>query len=591
MGRSGRGGLTARNVRQGDGGGFGRTAAVVLLILVVGAAAYHNAFLAPFVFDDDIHIVRNPALASFAAAVRGTPRPLTFLTFAANYRWGGLDVRGFHAVNIAIHLAVGVLLFLLLRRVLRLPVVASRLNGSAQGLAAAVALWWTAHPLQTESVTYTVQRSEALAGLFYLGTLWGFVQGRTSSGLRRGIGYAVAVGACLLGAASKEILVSAPIMILVWDWVLFGRGPIRALREDKGLFAGLASSWVVLAALMSAPSRFEVSAGLGYHEVTPAAYLRTQAGVLLHYLRLVVWPSGLCLDYGWPISESWRGVLLPGVFILAGLVATAVLVRRRSPWGLPGAWFFLILAPTSSFVPLADAAFEHRMYLPSASVILVVVFAMEGLLRRGIPDTGRRRWAFGALTAAVTVALGCLTMARNHDYRSRLAIWEDTAAKRPDNPRARYNLGNELAHTSPPRIAEATVQFEEALRLKPDYGEVHNNLGNCYAMQGDMARALAQYRLAVRAMPWEPETHYNLGRALHALGRLDEAEASYSRAIRLNPRHAKAYNNRGVVRQQRGDFDGALADYRAALRADPSLSDPKKNIERLEAAGLVKTGL
>ncbi|MHC4446834.1 MAG: glycosyltransferase family protein, partial [Planctomycetota bacterium] len=347
-------------------------------IVAAGVLVYLNSFQGVFVFDDHGQIVDNQKIRSFDHLWGN--RPLVRLSLAVNYHFGELNVWGYHLVNLVIHLLAGLTLYGIVRRVLLLEPFRRSCAQSAHWFALIIALVWVVHPLQTESVTYIIQRAESMMGLFYLLTIYCVLRGSTAP--RPPVWYAAAVLACALGMASKPVMVTAPIVALLFDWAILSGSIRRTLRRRWPLYAGLASTWVLLVAtgttelILSPDSSKRPTAGFGYVGCTPLEYALTQPGVILRYLRLAIWPHPLCLDYGWPIARAAGNVLLPGVLIvtMAGVSVWSFLARKQAWIGFLGLSFFLILSPTSSIVPFAHPAFEHRMYLPLAAVVTVLVF-------------------------------------------------------------------------------------------------------------------------------------------------------------------------------------------------------------------------
>ncbi len=311
-----------------------------------------------FIFDDLGAIVSADQLHDFQPlkdVLWGPPqstaagRPIVCLSLALNYTISGLNPWSYHAVNLGIHLLAALVLYGIVRRTLGMPTAMNLSPASARWTALAASLIWTVHPLQTESVTYVIQRTELLVGLFYLLTLYCCVRGWQSCGSAGwGVG---AVTACGLGMLSKEVMVSAPVAALLYDRAFVSGTFARALRRCWRLYLGLGATWVILAAIIAFGARSDsVGFGLG---ITAWQYLLTQAGVLAHYLRLAFFPHPLVISYGdWPIAHSPADVWPAGLLIVGLLTATAVMLRLRPAAGFPGACFFLILAPTSSFVPI-----------------------------------------------------------------------------------------------------------------------------------------------------------------------------------------------------------------------------------------------
>jgi tetratricopeptide (TPR) repeat protein len=572
--RSKRGGAGASRRRASD-------AWMPWVLTGAGAIAYLGSFRGVFLFDDLWSVVQNPAIRGWSPvwaslATHSNNRPLVWLSFALNYAVSGLHPWSYHLVNLVVHLLAALALFAVLTRTLRAPALRASTD-SARWFAFVVALLWTLHPLQTESVTYVYQRAESMMGLFALLTLYGAIRGAESR--RPAPWYAGAILACALGMASKAAMISVPIVVLLYDRVFLSGSFSGALRRRWPLHAGLFATLAVLGATgaaglvlhPTAAQRQATTVGLGYMRTTPLEYALTQPGVILHYLRLSVWPHPLCLDYWWPLAKTIPAVVLP-LLALAVLLAAAIVSARRLPaLGFAAAWFFLLLAPTSSIVPVEDPAFEHRMYLPLAAVIVFLVTAAGGLLRRAGEIL---RWSGGTRRAvAVTAlllaagALGALTIRRQLDYRSEEIMWTKIAEQRPANPRAHDFLGVLLGARG--RTDEAIAQFREAIRLKPDAVEAYDNLGFYLAEQGRLDEAVAWTREAIRLEPGYAASHYNLGWLLARGGRLEEAIPEFREATRLQPDFVDAHNNLALALARTGRLTEAMSPLRRALELDP----------------------
>ena len=580
-----------------------KTILAAVVVVVAGAAAYSNSFSGPFIWDDIPAIPENATIRSLRSAeVLLARRPLTNLSFAVNYAIGQLAVRSYHAGNLLIHLLAALTLFGIVRRTLLLPALRDRFAGASTGLAAAVALIWALHPLQTESVTYIVQRVESLMGLCYLLTLYALIRGAGSERPRPW--YAACVVVCALGMGAKEVMATAPIVLLLYDRAFLSGSFRETFRRRGALYLGLAATWVLLGAVMLL-SKGAAGAGFGIRTVTPWRYALTQPGVILHYLRLCFWPSSLCLDYYWPFAPTFQKAAPELIALAALLVATAWAVVRRPALGFLGAWFFLILAPTSSVMPINDACFEHRMYLSLAAVVAGAVIAASAFIRRlarqSALSADSAALAAGVLALAVAAALGCATFRRNADYRTALSIWKDVACKRPKNPRAWANLGyayvnasrydeairccdkaldlepdfslayinRGLAYVKIGRLTEAIRDCDKAIALKPDSGDAYYNRGRAYAGLGRLSEAIGDYDKAIVLKPDAGDAYYNRGLAYAGLGRLSEAIGDYDKAIALKPDSVEAYNNRGIAYAKAGRSDEALRNYDEAIKLDP----------------------
>ena len=312
----------------------------IVLLALTTVLVYGHALAAPFVFDDLPQIVASAELDELwpgVARLLGRQRTFTTLTFALNRALGGDDPSGYRAVNVLVHVLAGLTLFGVVRRALRLRRLAERCGSSATELAFAAAGLWLLHPLQTQSVTYIVQRAESLTGLFYLLVLYATIRSATASARSSARRWQVlALLACALGMASKPVMATAPLVILAFDRLLLARSWRELARERGFLYAGFAASWLVIGAsglvgaLLGTGAAAEATAGVRMTEVGAREYRLTQPGVVLHYLRLALWPDTLVLDYGWPIADSAADALLPGLVLGAALIASVVgLIRGR----------------------------------------------------------------------------------------------------------------------------------------------------------------------------------------------------------------------------------------------------------------------
>ncbi len=509
-------------------------------------------------------------------------RPVVSLSFALNYALGGFDVWGYHAFNLLVHFVNTLLVWAIVRRTLAADADLTRTEIRIEWLAGAVALLWSVHPLLSESVTYIMQRTELLAGLFLLLTVYAVSRSAEFPASRRWPAFAIFF--CALGMGCKEVMAAAPLLALTYDRIFLAGSFGELFRRRRRLHAGLFSTWFILGALLATGPR-TLSSGLTFSTVRPWDYLLTQAGVIVHYLRLTLFPYPLCLDYSdWPVARSLIAVLPECLVILALLGLTAWALMRAPKFGFLGVWFFLILAPSSSIVPIVtEPAAERRMYLPLLSVVILAVLAVNRIAAAWSQEPSVRR-AKAVLLIVTAAALITATSRRNESYATETTAWADVLAKRPRNARALNNLGAELARQG--QTGEALPLFERALELNPNYPEAHNNLGGVYYNLGRMADATQQFSEAVRLKPDYEEAHLNLGLALHNRGRLDEAMAQYRQALQLNPGDAEAHNHLGAALLSRGHAAEAIEHFRDALRIRPGYPEAQQNLDRALSGSL-----
>jgi tetratricopeptide (TPR) repeat protein len=541
------------------------------VIVCAALVAYHNSFSGPLIWDDQSAITDNATIKQLGNAISPPTtattggRPFLNLTFAVNYAFGGMNVWGYHTLNLLIHALAGLTLFGIVRRTLLRPPLVGRFGSVALPLALAVAVIWIVHPLQTEAVTYISQRAESLMGLFYLLTLYCFIRGVESSAP---LGWQLfSALACLLGVMSKEIIITAPVIVFLYDRTFVAGSFREAWRRHWRYYLGLAGTWALLVpSLMSVHQR-----GAGFElGITWSRYALISCRAVSLYLKLVLWPHPLVFDYGTDVVHNTIGIL-PFVLVPVVLIAGVVIALWRWPMiGFAGAWFFMILAPTTSVVPVVLSPMaEHRMYLSLAAAITLVVLGLHSLI-------GRRSVI---VFAALAIGLSALSVRRNKDYHSALAIWSDTVEKCPGSARAHYNLGVALMDLS--RLPEAISQYEAALQINPDYANAHNNLGAALAkVPGQLSEAISHYETALRINPNYAIAHYNLGDALAKIpGQMPEAISHYETALRINPNLAEAHNGLGsVLAEIPGRLPEAISHYEAALRINPYLMDAHYNL-------------
>lgn len=511
-----------------------------MLVLAL-AAAYSNSFQGEFIFDDNPSIERNPSIRKlwpltgplWPGVDRGRTvdgRPLLNFSLAINYAISGLEVWSYHLLNFLIHAAATLTLFGLVRRTLLLPKLQDRFERNATGLAFVIALIWGLHPLQTESVTYVVQRAESLVGLFYLATLYLVARGESSSRPRGW--HACAFLACLAGMATKEVMVTAPVVAALYLRTFVFESVRETLQQRLSLLLALASTWLLLLGLILAHGGRGGSVDLDA-PLSPAKYASQQLAAIVHYLRLAVWPRPLVLDYGKQLTVSSTHLALCGLLLFVLVSATVWALFRRPAIGFLGAAFFLILMPSSSVVPVVTQIMsEHRMYLPLAALVtLAVMLALVYWRRSG----SQVWWAPTAVIIVAAIALGAQTWLRNLDYRTGLAIWADTAEKQPDNPRA------------------------------------HSQLTTLYLSAGDIERSLKHVNRTIELSPNESGPHFFRGVLHLQLKEYDAAVRDFDNCLRLAPNHAEAYQNRGLARLNLKQYQQAEEDLTKAMELGPQL--------------------
>lgn len=512
------------------------TLAQLALVAAVVLLAYANAFGVPFQFDDRVVITGEPVITGFHPDP-ASRRFLGDLSFALSYRLSGDRPAGYHLVNVAIHLANALLVLWLARSVLRAePLRRALTSGRDTRIALLASLLFAAHPLQTQAVTYVAQRYASLAAAFFLLSTCAYARFRLASSARASCGwYALLLAAAAAAFWTKENAYVLPLAIVLIEVVFFS-APLRRrfLFFSPFLLGAAAAVGFALASgltldRLDAATRLDSRMGRG-------EYALTQIRVVASYLRLLAAPVGQNIDHDVRVSH---GLFDPGVLasaalhvaLLAGAVLALSRGRRGDPlWRLVGfgvLWFYVTLLVESSFIPIVDVMFEHRVYLPSAGVFL----AAAALLARVRALSSPRAWI--ATAAALTVALTGLTIARNRVWRSELDLWADAAAKSPHKARPLNNLGVALADRGD--VRGAIDMYRRALRADPSYAKAYFNLGESLQGAGEYAAAIAPYE---RFLAWQPDypfTYRNLAECYRRTGSVESADrlhAIYERMTR-----------------------------------------------------------
>jgi tetratricopeptide (TPR) repeat protein len=573
--------------------------AVALVLAISIGAVYFQSLNAPFMFDDNASILANGSIVSlwplFGTSDHPGPlhppvplptagRPLVNFSFALNYFFGGDAPIGYHIVNLLIHIGSALLLWAIVRRTLELPYFAGRFASSAGWLALAVSLIWALHPVQTEAVLYTTQRTELMMAFFYLATLY--------CSLRYWLAHeklwlALAVVASLAGMASKEVMVSAPLIILLFDRTFVSGSLGKAIRTSWPLYFGLASTWLLLLALNVGGPRgdsagFEGGASL-------VSYWLTQCQVLLMYLKLMIWPAPLLIHYQFPYLESFAQSWMYVVPVLLIGFATLMLLWRNSPVGFLGTCVFAILAPTSLVPIVTEVAAERRMYLPLAA--LVVLFVLGGywlvqlILGRsavGTDSPGSARVPRLVTVSAafvVAVVFAVVSVGRLNAYSEPAILWREVVQHEPQDFVAHANLGSVLLF-EPDRQAEAIEELQAALALKPDFATALSDLGLALTNTGRLPEAIEKLQQAIKLQPKQPLGYINLGVALTHAGRLPEAVDTFHEILALEPDNFDALNNLGLALTEMGRPADAIEPLQHALRVKPNHPDAHNNLGR-----------
>ncbi len=586
---------------------------VLLLLLIAGItlAAYSNTFQSPFVFDDYPRIVENHQIRNLDNFLKfgiiTTHRPLVDFTFALNYHFHGLEVWGYHLVNALIHILNGWLVYFITLQivgVLYAPLPTSHfplstlLSSPQRAMALATALFFTLHPLQTQAVTYIVQRYTSLAALFYLAAILLYILGRQaqiggarsdksrrSLWLKAGTCFALTLLCSVLAFLSKQHTASLPGAIMLVEYILFDRTWAGWKRKLAWLVPAVAL--FVLAVLYNV-GFFTKSTGAGLLEdvsalmqetgdISRLTYLYTQFRVITLYLLMLVAPVFQSLDHMYPFVNSfWSGWTPLSLALLLTMAAGGMLARKNYPLiSLGIGWLFITLSVESSIIPIRDAMFEHRMYLPMVGAAWLLL----ALLIRVWPGALGRRVAIAA-GLVILLGLGGMTYARNLVWQDERDLWKDAVARNPTNHRAHTSIG-----VASERLGEgqkAHVHYYEALRLRPNYAYANHNMGVIMAKHNRLEEAEYYFRRALTAQRLSATVHSNLGITLMRQERSAEGIQHLKEAVRLNRYFVEARFNLGLALFHEQFFEEAREQFEYVLKINPHDADAQTMLQHLE---------
>lgn len=559
-----------------------------LLLTAVVVAVYYNSLQNEFLFDDLQVIVEQQQaggagqFAPLVGLLKGDPahRPIRSASYAFDYALSGLEPWGYHLTNIAYHALSAIVVFLIAQ---------SLFNQTIPALF--TALLFAVHPIQTEAVTYLSGRRDVLSGLLVLLGVYLFMQYRRTAR----IGYlAPALAVYPLAFFSKEGGIVLPVLCFGYDVVsriraqASGDGSSRSrLREVwMAARAALVEGWRVYLPFITLAIGFASYTLLYARESRQTAYyggsfwmtMLTEARVIVHYLRLLVFPLTLNADYSYnafPVTVSWIDPsALLAVLMLIALGCAALYALPARPFATLGVvWFFAALLPVAQIVPHHELMAEHFLYIPSVGFCLAIAALLDPLL--GHPRAVPVLYA-GGVTALLLLSVR--TVWRNADWRDDLTLWSKTVQTAPQAARARNNLGTAYLRRGERQRAEE--QLEAAARIKPDLAVAHGNLGKVALDQGDLERAERALQTSLRLQE-DVIPRLWLGVVFVRQGRLTEAEQQFRAVLARPPYDAYAYNDLGVLFAKSGRMAEAEAAFRAALARMPDLAEPEQNLARL----------
>jgi len=564
----------------------------VLIIVVVGFAAYANTFHAPFQWDGNEYIKNNQIIRNLDFFVHpseaaGYPyfskfimRYATYLTFALDYRISGFNTPVWHLTSIVIHITTALLFFALVLSLFKTPLLKdSKLSDSSQTVAFFCALFFVAHPMQTMAVTYIYQRLASMVAMFYLASLLAYLRWRLAEGgKKRHLLYLACLVLAVIAMKTKENAMTLSAVVLAMELMFFS-GPLkRRLLYLVPVFMTIAVFPIsyIIAHKMSGSVGHQVGDALNASTYTRYSLERlfVEFKAIVKYLRLYAFPVGQSVMHYTPKVKSFfeLGVVL-SFALLSSLVAIAVWLfagwRKRRPevvlisFGI--AWFFITHSMESTIYELPLEIQEYRSYLPSVGMFLsAVTFAMLAISALS-SRTARR----AALCSMATVALvfAFVTHERNKVWATNMSFWQDAVEKAPQMPAGYINLAG--VYNDKGDTEKAASLLAKASELDPLNPRAYNSLGQIYADRGDTGKALELFNKALESDPNSGVAHYNIGTILMTRGETEEAGEHFLKAIEDSPELAGPQSNLGAIYSAKGDYKSALKYLDESVRLHP----------------------
>jgi len=556
----------------------------LLVIVGLGIFIYSNTLESPFYFDDRANITENTRIRLTELSLKGiyeagfksilSQRPIANISFALNYYFGEYNIVGYHYVNIGIHILAGIFLYFFVKNTLRIPLLQQRYP-DYRWISFFAALLWLVHPIQIQSVSYIVQRMNSLAAMFYILSMLLYVKGRLKGrdGRRSWPWLTGSVVAGVLAFGSKEISATLPFFIFLYEWYFFQNLSGSWLKRCVPYIAGIVVIFVLLGLFyLDFKPVEQIMSRYERRDFTMPERLLTQSRVVIYYISLLAYtaPGRLNLDHYFTISQSLFNPLttLPAIAAVFGLIGLAVyLAKKERLISFCILWFFGNLAIESSFLGL-ELIFEHRVYLPSMLVYMVVTVLVWRFVKRD--------WVNVAVFSIVVVVLSAGSYKRNSMWSDPVTLWRDCANKLSKKPRPNYNLAYFLNQEG--QTAEAIKYYKQTLELDPNHFAAHSNLGLALIDIGEINQAVVHFNKALRLDPDSADAHCNIGLAFHRQNKLDKAIEYYNRALLLKPRSSKVHDNLAMSYYQQGKVGKAISHWTEAIELEPDSLNALNNL-------------
>jgi len=570
--------------------------AVFIMILIL----YSNTFDASWHFDDEQNILERKAIhlteltwpqikKTFFDDEGKFYRPAACLSLALNYYIGKTNIFGYHAVNIFIHFLASIFLFLFIYHTLNLPFLKARYGPNSYFIALLATALWAINPLQTQAVTYIVQRMASIAGMFYIMSMYFYLKGRTSEQrLVSPAHYFMCLFCGILAFGSKQNAAMLPISILLFDLFLIQGLTKENIKKNSFILLVLILTPLTLAVIHEGPSIFhpkQLFSGYEHRPFTLVERLLTEPRIILFYISLLLYPMpdrlSICHDIA--ISHSLINPLTTIISILVILIILCLTIIKSRKWPFISyciIFYFLNHLIESSIFSL-ELIFEHRNYIPSMLFFApIAILALKGIKFFSYKQS--MQVIFTVFIVLVLIGQGHSAFMRNFIWKTEESLWIDATEKAPDLIRPWNNLGN--FYSSRNLHEEALTQYIKALPKKDIHTKkkgrclAYYNIGLTYSEMGEKDKALRYYQEAEKISPSFADTHNNKGILLLEKDLFDEARQEFEKAIRYDNKHYEAHNNIGFLLLKTGKTEKAIPKLEMALKIKSNNPMALKNL-------------
>jgi len=566
----------------------------IICLLLVTAAVYSGTLDHSFHADDRDNITNNSfiqisnlSVSEFKRAIKESvndKRPVANISFALNYYFDGLEVRGYHVVNIIIHLLAGIMLYYFVKKTLSIPLVRDKL-GEAGFIPFFTALIWMVHPLHTQSVTYIIQRMNSMAVMFFIMAMLFYVKARLSpERVKKVLFFAISFFAGLLAVGTKQNTATLPLFILLYEWYFFQDLRLKFSRQQLFWIVTIGCLFVfVLYLFLGSSPLNRLFPSYDGRPFSMAERVLTQPRVVLHYISLIFYPEPgrLNLDYDFPLSYSLvsPATTLIAILVIIGMVGLAIYSARKNRlFSFCILWFLGNLVIESSTIPL-EIIFEHRTYLPSMLMILLLVLFLHRFVNK-------RRVLIVSLVA-VALLFSYWTYARNKVWQDELTLWADTHKKSPNKARVNSFYGGVLSGEG--RVKEAIPILENALRFYEEeikfqksverrkIAMYQQSLAVAYKRNGEFKKAIFYLNRALKEFSLSATTHYHLGACYVKIWRFEEAIYHFTKALEFAKYHRTDVLLQENIMEIRQDLDEAKRMLKLQKEREVLLKNKTKN--------------